>query len=75
MNVAIQIHYEADLGIKSLQRGSFPARGRKPEKVALDWWKELKREMNVEINLEKVIVDGKEITDIVKQIENFEGKL
>lgn len=68
MNVVIQIHYIAE-GTKVLQRGSFPAKGRKPEKVAYDWWRELKREMPVEIAIEKVIADGEDITEKVKEME------
>lgn len=70
MNIVVQIYYIAE-GIKLLQRGSFPARGRKPEKVAFDWWRELKREMPVEIQLEKVIVDGEDITEKVKEMKKI----
>lgn len=70
MNVVIQIHYKAtELGNKLLQRGSFPARGRKPEKVAYDWWRDIKKEMPVDIELEKVIIDGEDQTEKIKKIE------
>lgn len=67
--IAVQIQYITELGNKVLQRGSFPAKGRKPEKVAYDWWRELKKEMNVEIKMEKVMIDGEDKTEEVKEME------
>lgn len=67
--IAVQIQYITELGNKVLQRGSFPAKGRKPEKVAYNWWRELKKEMNVEIKMEKVMIDGEDKTEEVKEME------
>ena len=56
-------------GIRIAKGGTFPLRRRKPEEVALDWIKEIKKEMNVEQVLE-VIADGENITEKVKN-SNF----
>jgi hypothetical protein len=70
MNVTIQIHYVAiENKNQVLQRGSFPLKGKKPEQVALEFWKRIKSEITVEIELEQVIADGEDITELVKQLE------
>jgi hypothetical protein len=71
MNVSIEIHYKTDS--KTVQKGSFPLRGRKPEKVALEFWKQIKKDMSHHAQLEKVIVDGdQDITQLVKDLELLE---
>ncbi|MBT2723037.1 hypothetical protein [Bacillus sp. ISL-46] len=67
MNVVIDIHYVVNDN-KVLQRGSFPTKRRKHEIVAFEWWKQIKREMNVDY-LEKVIADAEDITDKVMELE------
>jgi hypothetical protein len=70
MNVTIQIHYiTIENEGRILQRGSFPLKRRKPEEVAYEFWKWIKREMTVEIELEQVIADGEDITKLVKELE------
>jgi hypothetical protein len=72
MNVTIEIHYIASY-TKSMQAGSFPLRGRRPEQVALDWWKQIKKEMSYHAKLEKVIMNGdQDITELVKELEKQE---
>jgi hypothetical protein len=66
LNVNIEIHYISES--KILQRGSFPLKGRKPEQVALQFWKEIKREMPYAKEIELVRVDGEDITELVKEI-------
>lgn len=73
MNVLIQIHYVSN-GIKVLQHGSFPLKGKKPEQVAYDWWRQLKREMSYSGELEVVIADGKDITELVRGLETQDWK-
>lgn len=52
-----------------LQGGTFPLRGRKPEQVAIEWIKQIKKEVYFDELLE-VIVDGSEdITEKVLEIE------
>ncbi|MEH7082974.1 hypothetical protein V7139_09605 [Neobacillus drentensis] len=69
MNVIIvEIHYKADS--RALQTGNFPLKGRKPEKVALDFWKQIKRDMSHNVQLEKVIANGdQDITQLVMELE------
>jgi hypothetical protein len=68
MNVSIEIHYKSDS--RGLQKGTFQQRGQKPEKIALDFWKQIKKEMLYRAELEKVIVDGdQDITQLVKDLE------
>jgi hypothetical protein len=54
------------------QSGSFPLRGRKPEKVALEWWKHLKKETYYRAQLSTVLADGQDITQLVKDLEQEE---
>ncbi|MFP5114835.1 hypothetical protein ACSU64_20995 [Bacillaceae bacterium C204] len=73
MNIMIEIHYDA--GSKSLQCGSFQLKGRKREIVALQWWKQIKKEMSHHAQLEKVIINGTQnITDLVRELEDQEFK-
>jgi hypothetical protein len=70
MNVAIRIDYIASSRVS--QSGSFPLRRRKPEQVALEWWKELKKETSYRAVLDKVVADGEDITDLVRNFEEEE---
>lgn len=73
MNVTIEIHYIAASRIAQI--GSFPLRGKQPVQVALDFWKQIKKEMSYHAKLEKVIVNGdKDITDLVKELEKSEWR-
>lgn len=68
MNVLIKISYVSNEN-EVMQRGSFPLRGKKPEEVAYAWWKQIRKEMPYWPELEKVIVDGEDITEKVKELE------
>ncbi|WP_176541448.1 hypothetical protein [Bacillus sp. AFS076308] len=71
MNVTIEIHYLA--ASRAMRRGSFPLRGKKVEYVALQFWKEIQREMSYRAKLEQVIVNGdKDITELVLELEKQE---
>jgi hypothetical protein len=71
MYVSIQIHYIANS--KLLQESSFPLKGRNPEKVALDFWKQIRKDMSYRAVLEKVILNGEQdITESVKELEKQE---
>ncbi|PGY10625.1 hypothetical protein [Bacillus sp. AFS031507] len=74
MNVIkIEIHYYANS--KALQQGSFPLRGKKPEVIALEWWKQIKKNMSQHAELEKVVVNGdQDITELVMELEDKEVK-
>jgi hypothetical protein len=67
MNVIIAITF-LSRGIRVERKGSFPLRGRTPEKVAAEWIQEIKKEMDVE-GLISVIVDGED--DITKGVNKL----
>lgn len=67
-DVVLQIHFITNEN-KVLQRGTFPLKGRTQEKAAYDWWRQIKREMPFDCELEKVIADGEDITEKVKKIK------
>ncbi|MFD0827084.1 hypothetical protein ACT8ZR_15705 [Neobacillus sp. M.A.Huq-85] len=72
--VTIEIHYNVDSRIT--QKGSFPLRGRRPEHVALAFWKQIRKEMSYHAILEKVLIDGgKDITEQVKDLETQEWRI
>ncbi|MFP5116131.1 hypothetical protein ACSU64_27875 [Bacillaceae bacterium C204] len=70
MNITIEVHYKANS--KLMQRASFPLRGRKPEQLALEFWKSIKREMTSHVELEEVLAAGEDITQQVKDMEHEE---
>jgi hypothetical protein len=70
MNITIEIHYKADS--KLMQRASFPLRGRKPDRVAYEFWKSIKKEMPYPVVLEEVLAAGEDVTDLVKDFEKQE---
>jgi glycerol-3-phosphate dehydrogenase len=69
MTVLIVIHYISNDN-KVMQRGSFPLRGKTKEQVAYEWLKQIKRQMPYYEELEKIIADGEDITDLIKKLEN-----
>jgi hypothetical protein len=69
MNVTIEVHYITNDN-KVMQRGSFPLRRKKPEEVAYEWFRQIRREMPFGAELEKVIVDGEDLTELVKELDN-----
>jgi hypothetical protein len=70
MNITIEIHYKADS--KLMQRASFPLRGKKPERVAYEFWKSIKKEMPYPVVLEEVLAAGEDVTQQVKELEKQE---
>jgi hypothetical protein len=69
MNITIRIIYAAiEVESKSMRSGSFPLKGRKPEQVAYEFWKWIQKEEPLELELEKVIVDAEDITELVKSL-------
>jgi hypothetical protein len=67
MNVAVRIDYLTTNKNLITQQGSFPARGRKPEEVAYDFWGQIKRDMRYDCQLDKVTADSEVITEKVKK--------
>ncbi|MDQ6600748.1 hypothetical protein [Bacillus salipaludis] len=71
--VTIEIHYSA--GSRITQKGSFPLRGKRPEQVALAFWKQIRKEMSYHAILEKVLIGGGEdITQLVKVLQTHEWR-
>lgn len=68
MNVLIQIFYTTNDN-SVLRRGSYPLKNRKPEEVAYEFWKWIKKEHPYSCELEKVIANGEDITQLVKKLE------
>lgn len=69
MSVTIEIHYKT-ASSKIAQGGSFMLNSHKPEQIALNWWKQIKREMSYWAELEKVIINGdQDITELVLNLE------
>ncbi|RDU34713.1 hypothetical protein DRW41_22065 [Neobacillus piezotolerans] len=67
MQITITIDYHTNQSIS--MSGTFPLRGRKPEKVAFEWWKEIKRDSFNPV-LEKVIINGdRDVTELVKTLD------
>jgi hypothetical protein len=69
-NITIEIHYKGDS--KALRRGSFPLRGKNPERVAYEFWKSIKKEMPYPVVLEEVLAAGEDVTDLVRDLEKQE---
>lgn len=70
MNVVVRIDYISNENMVT-QRGSFPPKGRTPERVAYDFWREIKRQMPFDCRLEKVIINEEDETDKVKELEKL----
>jgi hypothetical protein len=71
MNVVIEVHYKYES--RALQTGTFPLRGRKPERVALDFWQQIKKEMSYHAVIEKIICNGDQvITQLMIDLEKEE---
>jgi hypothetical protein len=68
MNVTIEIHFVSN-ETKVMQGGSFPLKRREPEAVAWEFWQQIKRSMPFGGELQKVIIDGEDRTEQVKELE------
>jgi hypothetical protein len=67
LNVIISIRYLSPAG-PVLQQGEFYLKGRKPEQVALNWWKQIQRDVYTD-ELISVEVNGEDITEKVRALE------
>jgi hypothetical protein len=70
MNITIEIHYISSS--KIMQRASFPLRGRRPEQIAYEFWKSIKKEIPYPVELDEVFAAGEDVTDHVKELEKQE---
>jgi hypothetical protein len=72
VEVVIEIHYAG--AARLTQKGSFPLRGRLPEQIALEFWKQIRKKMSYFVQLEKVILNSEQdITELVKECEKQES--
>lgn len=68
MNIVIEIHF-ISAESKVLQSGSFLLKRRKPEEVAYEFWKQIKRRMPYGGEIQKVLANGEDITELVIELE------
>jgi hypothetical protein len=68
MTVLIVIHYITNDN-KVMQRGTFPLKRKTKEESAVEFWKWIKKEHPTTCEIEKVIVDGEDITGKVKELD------
>lgn len=67
MTVLVELWYISNDN-RVFRRGSFSDK-KKPEEVAFEWWKQVRREMPFGGDLEKVTANGEDITEIVKKMD------
>jgi len=70
MNVSVTIRYNSPAG-PVLQQGDFPLNRRKPEEVALKWWKQIQNEVYTD-GLIEVTANSEDITDKVIALLDYE---
>ncbi|OIK14261.1 hypothetical protein BIV60_12200 [Bacillus sp. MUM 116] len=68
MNVSIELHFISNEN-KVMRRGEFPLRRKRPEEVAFEFWKQIKREMPFGGELVRVKASGEDITELVMELE------
>ncbi|OIK17209.1 hypothetical protein BIV60_00535 [Bacillus sp. MUM 116] len=68
MNVSIEFHFISNEN-KVMRRGEFPLRRKRPEEVAFEFWKQIKREMPFDGELVRVKASGEDITELVMELE------
>lgn len=73
MTVLIEIHYISNDN-KIMRRGSYPLKGKQKEEVALEFWRWIEDEHPFECEIEKVICEGDDITEKVKELEEVKRK-
>jgi hypothetical protein len=70
MTVIIQIHYVViDPDIRAYRKGAFPLKGKKREDVAYEFWRWIKRQSSLELELEQVLCEKEDITELVRKLE------
>ncbi|MEH6994246.1 hypothetical protein V7075_16245 [Neobacillus drentensis] len=70
MNLLIQIFYTTNDN-SIFRRGSYPLKNKKPEEVAYEFWKWIRKEHPFPCELEKVIVNGEDLSQLVKNLEKL----
>jgi hypothetical protein len=70
VTILIQIYYMTiNSKTRMLRQGEFPLKGRSKEQAAFDFWQWIKKEMPVEITIDKVLVEDEDITEKIKEME------
>lgn len=69
MTVIIHIHYRSSMNTKSYQKAEIPLKGRKPEKAAYEFWKWIKKQIPIDVSIEKVLCENEDITELVLELE------
>lgn len=67
MTVLIVIHYISNHN-KIMRKGSFPLKSKSKEIIAFEFWKWIKGEHPYECEIEKVIVEDEDVTELVKDL-------
>jgi hypothetical protein len=70
MNIIISVRYNSPAG-SVLQQGEFYLKGKRPEQIALNWWKQIQRDVYTD-ELIEVTANGEDITDKIKPLLNKE---
>ncbi|CEG26026.1 hypothetical protein [Bacillus sp. B-jedd] len=68
-SVLIRIEYISGLGVKGENSGIFPLRGRRPEEVAFDFLRQLRKELYKLEMFRVTLEDTEDITDKVRQLD------
>jgi hypothetical protein len=68
MIIQITIRYTSPAG-PVLQQGEFYLEGKRPEQIALNWWKQIQRDVYTD-ELIEVTANGEDITDKIKPLLN-----
>jgi hypothetical protein len=65
--VIITIRYTSPAGTV-LQQGDFPLRGKNPEEIALQWWRQIQKEVYTDELVSVVVGIDEDITEKVKAL-------
>ena len=71
MTVIIQIHYTSS-GSRSYQKTEYQLRGKSKEQAALVFWKWIQRNLPFGGELEQVLCEKEDITELVLELERQE---
>ncbi|WHY76214.1 hypothetical protein QNH20_19100 [Neobacillus sp. WH10] len=72
MTVIIQIHYTSIADTDGYQKKAIPLRGKSPEQAAYEFWKWIKRENPLKVEIKQVLCEKEDITEMVLELEKQE---
>jgi hypothetical protein len=73
MNITITIRYTSPAGAV-MQSGTFPLRGKAPEKIAYEWMQQIKHQVHFGSLISVKINDDVDITHKVKELDKARGR-